>query len=210
MLALLLAEAELLPSPPLLLLDDVLSELDARRRDVLAGRASRLRAGRDHDDAPLALTRPSRSGRGGDPWTGSADSVRRELARFGPQAGLADLVARWPDAVGGGIARNAWPARIARDGTRRDPHLGLGLGVRARPRAAEIAGRLGVPASGSLPGPLPEPAELAPAPRPPEPTPEQAAEAAAIAASISDGELRESVQKALRLGLARGAHDRPV
>ena len=38
LLALLLAEAELLPSAPLLLLDDVLSELDSRRRRVLAER----------------------------------------------------------------------------------------------------------------------------------------------------------------------------
>ncbi|MGH3001076.1 MAG: DNA replication/repair protein RecF [Gaiellaceae bacterium] len=37
-LSLLLAEAELLDSPPLLLLDDVLSELDRRRRRVLAER----------------------------------------------------------------------------------------------------------------------------------------------------------------------------
>ncbi len=37
-LSLLLAEAELLPSPPLLLLDDVLSELDPGRRQVLAER----------------------------------------------------------------------------------------------------------------------------------------------------------------------------
>jgi DNA replication and repair protein RecF len=37
-LALLLAEAELLPDPPLLLLDDVLSELDLGRRQVLAER----------------------------------------------------------------------------------------------------------------------------------------------------------------------------
>ena len=36
-LALLLAEAELLSPPPLLLLDDVLSELDLRRREALAG-----------------------------------------------------------------------------------------------------------------------------------------------------------------------------
>jgi DNA replication and repair protein RecF len=34
-LALLLAEAELLSPPPLLLLDDVLSELDLRRREAL-------------------------------------------------------------------------------------------------------------------------------------------------------------------------------
>jgi DNA replication and repair protein RecF len=37
-LSLLLAEAELLPTPPLLLLDDVLSELDLGRREVLARR----------------------------------------------------------------------------------------------------------------------------------------------------------------------------
>jgi DNA replication and repair protein RecF len=37
-LSLLLAEAELLPLPPLLLLDDVLSELDPGRREVLAER----------------------------------------------------------------------------------------------------------------------------------------------------------------------------
>jgi DNA replication and repair protein RecF len=41
-LALLLAEAELLPAEPLLLLDDVLSELDGRRRRVLAERAAQL------------------------------------------------------------------------------------------------------------------------------------------------------------------------
>jgi DNA replication and repair protein RecF len=39
-LALLLAEAQLLPAPPLLLLDDVLSELDPQRREVLATRVA--------------------------------------------------------------------------------------------------------------------------------------------------------------------------
>jgi DNA replication and repair protein RecF len=39
-LSLLLAEAELLPAPPLLLLDDVLSELDPGRRQVLAERVA--------------------------------------------------------------------------------------------------------------------------------------------------------------------------
>jgi DNA replication and repair protein RecF len=41
-LSLLLAEAELLPDPPLLLLDDVLSELDLGRRRVLAERVARM------------------------------------------------------------------------------------------------------------------------------------------------------------------------
>src|SRR5262249_8620143 len=43
--------------------------------------------------------------------------IDSELARFGPQAGMAELVERWPAVVGPAIARNAWPARIARDGT---------------------------------------------------------------------------------------------
>ena len=42
LLALLLAEAGLLPSTPLLLLDDVLSELDSRRRAILAASVSGL------------------------------------------------------------------------------------------------------------------------------------------------------------------------
>ena len=42
LLALLLAETELLPPSPLLLLDDVLSELDSRRRRVLAERVAGL------------------------------------------------------------------------------------------------------------------------------------------------------------------------
>jgi DNA replication and repair protein RecF len=41
-LSLLLAEAELLPEPPLLLLDDVLSELDLGRRRVLAQRVAQM------------------------------------------------------------------------------------------------------------------------------------------------------------------------
>ncbi len=43
--------------------------------------------------------------------------VQRELRRFGPESALADVVAAWPEAVGQAIAANAWPARIARDGT---------------------------------------------------------------------------------------------
>ena len=42
LLALLLAEAELVPARPLLLLDDVLSELDAGRRSVFAGRIATM------------------------------------------------------------------------------------------------------------------------------------------------------------------------
>jgi hypothetical protein len=104
--------------------------------------------------------------------------------------------------VGGGISRNAWLARIARDGTAvihtSDSIWAFELGHRGRDRRAP--GRAG----GQVPArPLPEPAELPPASRPLEPTPDQAAAAASIAASIDDRELRESVQKALSLALAR-------
>jgi len=43
--------------------------------------------------------------------------VQRELARFGPAEGMTEIVRAWPSAVGEQIAQNAWPARLARDGT---------------------------------------------------------------------------------------------
>ena len=43
--------------------------------------------------------------------------IRKVLARFGPQAGMPEVLAAWPEAVGPMVAANAWPARIARDGT---------------------------------------------------------------------------------------------
>ena len=46
-----------------------------------------------------------------------ASDVASELGRFGPAAGMVRIVEAWPGAVGATIARNAWPARIARDGT---------------------------------------------------------------------------------------------
>ena len=65
---------------------------------------------------------------------------------------MAELVERWPLIVGDGIARNAWPARIARDGTvhvnTADSVWSFELGH----RAAEIAGKLGVPRCASRPG----------------------------------------------------------
>ena len=162
LLALLLAEAELLPRRRSCC-STTCSPSSTAAAAACWRSGSRRRPGRDHDDAPLGLPGGGRSGGGGDPWTGSVTRSARELARFGPQAGLADLVARWPDAVGGGISRNAWPARIARDGTAvihtSDSIWAFELGH----RAAEIAGRLGVPAVKFLPGPLPEPAELPPA-----------------------------------------------
>jgi hypothetical protein len=132
--------------------------------------------------------------------------VESELARFGPQAGMAELVERWPGVVGDAIARNAWPARIARDGT---VHVNTADSVWAfelGQRAAEMAARLEVPGLRFAPGPLPEASEE-PSADAVEATAEDVERARAIASGISDEKLRESVQKAVSLGLARGRSD---
>ena len=138
-----------------------------------------------------------------------ADEIRHTLSRFGPQAGMAELVERWPEAVGRAIARNAWPARIGRDGT---VHVNTADSIWAfelGQRAAEIAQAVDVPAVRFAPGPLPE-ADPEPVEPRLEVAPEDAERARAIASSISDENLRESVQKAVSLALARGRSDPAV
>jgi len=138
------------------------------------------------------------------------DEVRRELARFGPSAGMTEIVAAWPEAVGEGIAQNAWPARIGRDGTLHvhaaDAIWAFELGQRAQ----EIAERVGVErirfAPGPLPGPAEEPAPLRPAA--PKPLPEHLEHAAEITAGIDDDELRRTVARAVAASLAREPSDR--
>jgi hypothetical protein len=122
---------------------------------------------------------------------------------------MAELLERWPGTVGEAIARNAWPARIARDGTvhvsTADSVWAFELGQRSK----EIAERLGVPRLRFAPGPLPEPPREAPD-ESVAPTPEDEERARALASKIEDEKLRESVQKAVRLALARERRDRPV
>jgi hypothetical protein len=135
--------------------------------------------------------------------------VRAELARFGPQAGLGDLLERWPEAVGEAIARNAWPARVARDGTLHVSTADSVWAFELAHRAPEIAGRLGVSKVRFAPGPLPSRTEEPLAPEPARPTLEHVRAAAEIAAGITDENLRESVQKAVSFSLARPPSDRP-
>jgi hypothetical protein len=122
---------------------------------------------------------------------------------------MAEVVERWPEIVGPAIARNAWPARIARDGTvhvhTADSIWAFELGHRAQ----EIADRLAVPKVRFAPGPLPEP-ELEAAPAGVQPSPVDLERARAIASSIQDENLRETVEKAVSFGLARNARDRLV
>lgn len=134
---------------------------------------------------------------------------------------MADVVAAWPDVAGQAIARNAWPARLSRDGTLHVhtsssawsfelSHLAPDLLTRLREKLGESAPK----ALRFAPGPLPEnelerpPDERSIQPR--EPLPEERELAAALAAGIADEALRDLVARAAAASLAKGRSDRPV
>jgi len=144
--------------------------------------------------------------------------VQRELARFGPAESMSEIVRAWPAAVGDQIARNAWPARLARDRT-------LYVATSSSAWAFELAQlepklleplreALGETAPAALrfaPGPLPEPAPPPADERkrpPPKPSAEQERRAHELAAEIESEELRKSVEKAAQMSLARASDDR--
>jgi hypothetical protein len=141
------------------------------------------------------------------------DEVARELNRFGPLTAMAPIVEAWPESVGEEIARNAWPARLSRDGT---------LHVHARDsiwafeltsRGEEIRARLREHAPRRLmfaPGPLPErsPERSGGLPGPPQPSAKHVAKAESLVRVIRDDDLRKVVAKAVAASLARADNDR--
>jgi hypothetical protein len=143
------------------------------------------------------------------------DDVQRELKRFGPAGAIGEIVKSWPTAVGESIARNAWPARVGRDGTLHVATSSSAWAFELGLHEAEIRGRLehalGADAPKGLrfaPGRLPEPAREPPERRPrraPEPTSAEREQAARLAASIEDENLRKVVAKAAAASLARAA-----
>ncbi len=139
------------------------------------------------------------------------EDIRSELRRVGGESGPGDAATAWAGAVGGEIARNAWPARTQPDGTLvvhvRDAVWGFEL----TQQAAEISARLpGRPRLRFVPGPLPDEASAPAAAAPPEPSPEQVREAEEMTAGIADPDLRESVAKVIKAALARARDDRSV
>jgi predicted nucleic acid-binding Zn ribbon protein len=144
-------------------------------------------------------------------------AVRRELGRFGPAAGMSELVEAWPAVVGEAIARNAWPSRLARDGTL---HVSTGSAAWAFELAlleGELVERLRAAAGDAAPkrlrfavGRLPEP------PLPPEmversgvvPSPDDRDAANRLTDTIDDGELRGAVAEAVAHGLAQSRSGR--
>ena len=122
------------------------------------------------------------------------------------------MVAAWPQAVGEGIARNAWPARIARDGTLHvatsSSAWAFELGQMAAALVERLRSELGPEAPGRLRfavGPLPEPGTPAVEDvrrNVPDVTPAARAEAERIARAIDDPALREAVARAAAASLA--------
>ena len=146
------------------------------------------------------------------------DSVDRELRRFGPSGSMPAIVAAWPAAVGEEVARNAWPARMARDGTLHVATSSSAWAFELTQLAAVVLEQLAsgvaeeAPATirfapGHLPEPLP--GEARPAARPVlEPAPERLARAEELVAEIGDEELRQRVARAAALSLEAARSDR--
>jgi hypothetical protein len=140
------------------------------------------------------------------------DDIRRVLRGFGPESALADVVAGWPEAVGPGIAANAWPARIARDGTLHVATSSSAWAFELTQLADSVLARLQEHVPTECPtslrfavGPLPETgSESSSSETVPKPNEEALAEGARIAASIGDEGLREAVAKAAAASLAAG------
>ena len=139
--------------------------------------------------------------------------VQRELARFGPAEGMSEIVRAWPEAVGDQIARNAWPARLARD---RTLHVATSssawafelaqLEPKLLERLQETLAETAPAALRFAPGKLPERSSEEMESRPRrgrEPTTEERELAAALAAGIEDENLRKVVAKAALASLAR-------
>jgi hypothetical protein len=148
------------------------------------------------------------------------EDVRHELGRFGPAGGMAEIVEAWPTAVGTAIARNAWPARVSRDGTLHVATSSSAWAFELGLLEADIRGRLAAALSGELPqrlrfapGRLPEPASEAEegGSKPVlEPSGEDRRRGDEIAAAIDDENLRKIVAKAAAASLQNARNDRSV
>jgi hypothetical protein len=146
------------------------------------------------------------------------NDIRRELSRFGPAGGIADVVAAWPHAVGGLVAQNAWPARIGRDGTLHvsvsssawafeltqleaeiSARLAHVLGEEEPRRLRFAPGQLAEPSAESVPKPSQDRVRVSERTR---------ARAAGIAAAVHDEELRSLLERAVAASLERASDDR--
>jgi len=121
----------------------------------------------------------------------------------------------WPEAVGEAIARNAWPARPARDGVV-VVHVSSSAWAHELTQLEEtLLERLGAAAPERLRftvGPVPEPGAPEPdSPPAPAVTPscEDERLAESLSAAIEEQDLREAVKRAAALSLAAARSPRP-
>lgn len=141
------------------------------------------------------------------------ETIRAELSRLGA-AGTGNVGALsdvWAELAGPVIAANAWPARIARDGTlvvhtsssvwafeltQMEEAIRERLGALAPPKLSFVVGPLPAPGREEVS----KPQELVHTPGP-----QETKKAAEIARSIEDPELRDLVARAVETSLARHA-----
>jgi len=139
--------------------------------------------------------------------------VQRELSRFGPAEGMTEIVRAWPAVMGEQIARNAWPARLTRDGKLHVATASSAWAFELAQLEPKLLARLGETLGDATPtglrfapGKLPElsaedDAAASKASR--EPTVEEHELAAALASGIEDESLRKIVAKAAAASLTR-------
>jgi hypothetical protein len=137
--------------------------------------------------------------------------VRAELSRLGGagSGNVGDVAGSWAELVGPTIAANAWPARVARDGTL-VVHASSSVWAfeltQMEHAIRERLGELSPPKLSFVVGPLPAPGSET-VPKVEEivhrPSPADAQRAAEIARAIDDPGLRETVARTVAAGLAR-------
>jgi hypothetical protein len=150
-------------------------------------------------------------------------ALRNELGRFGADhmgvdGDMVAIVRAWPRSVGETVARNAWPARLARDGTLHvhasSSTWAFELGRLSETILEQLRAELEEAAPQALrfaPGPIPEPAPPAPSEASApvlEVAPEDRVRGAELAAVIEDEELRELVTRAAAASLAKARSGR--
>lgn len=146
-------------------------------------------------------------------------AIKSQLSKFGAQGGMPEVLEAWPEAVGEMVAANAWPARIARDGTLHvntsSSSWAFELTQLAPTISEKLRDRLGKSAPPSLRfavGHLPEEGisdagEVRT--ETPAPSAEALQRAAELSAGIEDEELRKRVERAVALGLSKPPYDLP-
>ena len=145
--------------------------------------------------------------------------VRRAIGQVGPVPGMAEVVRAWTTAVGAVVARNAWPARLARDGTLHVATSSATWALELTLLEETMLLKLRQVLEGTPPGRIRFAPGVVPdlrsqddghGPEAVAPDAADVGQAAELTAGIEDDELRRLVARAAAASLARGHSDRAV